>query len=71
MAGLAKRMHMLHQEREDSGSNDPCSGVLLPPTLTARQRAAVHQAAEEAGLPHESSGDGNERRLTVGKSAVK
>lgn len=43
-----------------------CTAVVLPPSLTPRQRAAVHQAAEEAGIPHESIGEGGERRLAVG-----
>mmetsp|Transcript_18952 Transcript_18952/g.52864 ORF Transcript_18952/g.52864 Transcript_18952/m.52864 type:complete len:800 (-) Transcript_18952:678-3077(-) len=52
------------QNQEEDAA--PYTGILLPPTLSARQRAAVHQAADEAGIPHESTGDGNDRRLTLG-----
>ena len=40
--------------------------VTFPACLTAQQRAALHAAAEESGLPHQSSGTAAERRIAVG-----
>ena len=40
--------------------------LLFPSTLTARQRAALHKVADENGLPHDSSGEGTRRRITIG-----
>lgn len=41
--------------------------VLFPPSLTPRQRAALHAAAEAYGLPHSSSGEGEgSRRIALG-----
>jgi hypothetical protein len=51
------------------GTDRPClcsRQLILPPCLTARQRAVLHQLAEQHGLQHESSGEGTDRRLTLG-----
>ena len=40
--------------------------AVLPVTLNAKQRALVHEAAEQAGLQHESRGDENARGLHIG-----
>ena len=40
--------------------------LLFPPFLTARQRAVLHEVAEQAGLPHVSQGEGDERHIAVG-----
>lgn len=45
--------------------------VVFPPSLTARQRALLHEAAGEAGLHHASEGDGADRRIAVGAAAGK
>ena len=37
----------------------------LPASLDARQRAAAHTVAEEAGLHHQSVGEGDERFIRV------
>jgi len=42
--------------------------LLFPASLSARARAALHAAAEEAGVSHVSKGEGAERRLEVGES---
>lgn len=39
-------------------------------SLSARSRAALHAAAEEAGVSHVSKGEGSERRLEVGDGIV-
>lgn len=38
----------------------------FPPSLSARQRAAVHAVGERWGLPHSSSGEGAARHITLG-----
>lgn len=46
----------------------PAEGIgelVLPPELSARQRALVHEAAEALGLEHASQGDGPRRRLVL------
>jgi R3H domain len=40
--------------------------IRLPPSLTPKQRALVHEAAEAAGLQHESRGEDADRCLQVG-----
>jgi ATP-dependent RNA/DNA helicase IGHMBP2 len=40
--------------------------VLFPSSLLPRQRAALHAIAEQHGLQHTSSGEGQQRRLTLG-----
>lgn len=40
--------------------------LLLPPSVTARQRAVLHEAAGAAGLSHSSIGEGESRQLLVG-----
>lgn len=40
--------------------------VKFPACLTAQQRATLHAAAEESGIPHQSSGSDAERRITLG-----
>lgn len=47
------------------GSSDGVQ-LLFPPLLTARQRAAIHAAGEQSGLPHVSAGEGAERRISLG-----
>ena len=43
--------------------------VRFPPSLTSRQRAVLHAVAERHGVPHSSSGDGEARRITLGRGA--
>lgn len=40
--------------------------VTFPACLTAQQRAALHAAAEENEVPHQSSGTDSERHITIG-----
>eukprot|EP00191_Tetraselmis_sp_GSL018_P008500 CAMPEP_0177616496 /NCGR_PEP_ID=MMETSP0419_2-20121207/24197_1 /TAXON_ID=582737 /ORGANISM="Tetraselmis sp., Strain GSL018" /LENGTH=490 /DNA_ID=CAMNT_0019114579 /DNA_START=53 /DNA_END=1522 /DNA_ORIENTATION=+ len=40
--------------------------VMLPASLSTKQRAAVHEAAENAGLLHRSEGNVGARRLALG-----
>ncbi len=40
--------------------------IVFPPGLTPRQRAALHAAAESYGLVHESTGEGDQRRIALG-----
>jgi hypothetical protein len=42
------------------------SQLTFPPSLTARQRALLHEFAEGAGLQHASTGEGSSRRLQLG-----
>ena len=44
--------------------------VLFPPTLTARQRALLHEVAESNGVAHASAGEGAERRFRLGGAAA-
>lgn len=43
--------------------------VRFPPSLTSRQRAVLHAVAERHGVTHSSSGDGEARRITLGRGA--
>ena len=43
--------------------------VRFPPSLTSRQRAVLHAVAERHGVLHSSSGDGEARRITLGRGA--
>ncbi len=45
--------------------------LLFPPTLTARQRAALHAVGNTHDLPHESTGEGAERRIRLGAADSK
>jgi hypothetical protein len=40
--------------------------VTFPASLTARQRALLHEFAEGVGLQHASTGEGSDRRLQLG-----
>jgi hypothetical protein len=40
--------------------------LVLPPCLTARQRAVLHEVAEAHGMEHASRGDGADRHLVLG-----
>lgn len=40
--------------------------VVFPPSLSSRQRAVIHELAEEAGLLHKSSGETGCRFLRLG-----
>lgn len=40
--------------------------LVFPPSLTSRQRAVIHELAEEAGLLHKSSGETGSRFLRLG-----
>lgn len=42
--------------------------ITFPPSLTARQRALLHEFAEGAGLQHASTGEGASRRLQLGRA---
>jgi len=44
--------------------------LTLPASLTARQRALLHEFAEGAGLQHVSTGEGTSRRLQLGPSTA-
>lgn len=44
--------------------------LIFPPSLTARQRALLHEFAEGAGLQHASTGEGSSRRLQLGPDAA-
>lgn len=44
--------------------------ILFPPSLTARQRALLHEVAESNGAQHASAGEGAERRLRLGDAAA-
>ncbi|RMZ52214.1 hypothetical protein APUTEX25_001604, partial [Auxenochlorella protothecoides] len=44
--------------------------ILLPASLTSRQRALLHEVAEECGLAHSSTGEGSQRRLILGDAEV-
>ena len=46
------------------------SQVTFPASLTARQRALLHEFAEAVGLQHVSTGDGSARRLQLGPDAA-
>jgi len=59
---LRAHLHALRTVAEDAARGRE---HLFPPTLTKRQRAALHDEAEELGLAHESRGIGVERRLVV------
>ena len=39
--------------------------VLFPACLTARQRALLHEVAEDYGWTHSSAGAGDERQITI------
>ena len=43
--------------------------VRFPTSLTSRQRAVLHAVAERHGVPHSSAGDGDARRITLGRGA--
>lgn len=51
---------------EDAGA---AVQLVFPPSVTARQRALLHEVAEKAGLQHISRGDGTERHIAVGSGA--
>lgn len=42
--------------------------LIFPPSVTARQRALLHEVAEQAGLQHLSRGEGAERHIAVGSA---
>ncbi|XP_075423760.1 DNA-binding protein SMUBP-2 isoform X2 [Ascaphus truei] len=42
--------------------------LMFPSTLTSHDRLLVHQISEELGLQHVSTGDGNERSISVTKT---
>lgn len=44
--------------------------VVFPPSLTPRQRAAVHAVGEAHGLPHASAGDGDQRQVSLGPAGA-
>lgn len=46
--------------------NIPYAQLIFPPSLTARQRATIHDLGDAYGLLHESSGDGRARRIVLG-----
>lgn len=48
----------------------PRQQLVFPPSLTARQRAAIHAIGEAAGLQHTSEGAGPGRRATLGSGRV-
>lgn len=45
--------------------------ILLPASLTSRQRALLHEVAEGCGLAHSSTGEGSQRRLILGDAEVR
>jgi hypothetical protein len=42
--------------------------LIFPPSLTARQRAVLHELGEAHGLSHESLGEGPARHLRLGSA---
>eukprot|EP00873_Tetraselmis_striata_P035127 jgi/Tetstr1/455391/TSEL_042223.t1 len=72
-AAASKRAAAGSGEAAPSGNNatGPAQGapdgILLPSTLTARQRAALHEAAEKSALQHVSKGEGDQRRMAIGR----
>ena len=48
------------------GTAAPLLQLVFPPSLTAGQRALLHEVAEREGLPHSSHGEGAERHLRLG-----
>lgn len=48
------------------GEVPPQVQLIFPSTLTARHRAILHAVGEQYGLPHVSTGEGNDRKLTLG-----
>ncbi|KAG7670496.1 hypothetical protein KSW81_003059 [Nannochloris sp. 'desiccata'] len=50
------------------GEVPPQVQLIFPSTLTARQRAILHAVGEQYGLPHVSTGEGDDRNLTLGTS---
>jgi hypothetical protein len=42
--------------------------LIFPPSLTARQRAVLHELGEAHGLSHESLGEGPARHLRLGST---
>ena len=55
---------------KDISEEDLSEGLEFPPSLSAKQRAALHEMCEKLGLGHKSSGDGDERRLKVWQMPV-
>eukprot|EP00898_Chlorokybus_atmophyticus_P008172 jgi/Chlat1/8356/Chrsp80S00636 len=54
-----------------SPSDDsPIARITLPPTLSARQRALLHELAEAHGLRHQSQGDEGSRQITLWRDNV-
>ena len=45
-----------------------CRYLRLPACLSAKQRAILHELAEQHGLEHASVGDGEARQLLLGHS---
>lgn len=54
------------KDKAVSASGAPPAATAFPPSLTAYHRALIHEAAEAAGLKHESVGEGEERRIVLG-----
>lgn len=52
----------------DSDSTEPLD---LPESLTAKDRFAIHEYAEERGLGHESIGTGSGRHVQLSKPSVR
>ncbi|EFJ52473.1 hypothetical protein VOLCADRAFT_79084 [Volvox carteri f. nagariensis] len=53
-----------HAGKPAAGTNEVL--VVFPPSLSARQRALIHEVAEENGLHHASDGSGEGRFIMVG-----
>jgi len=58
-------------EQDENGSKPVASSprLVFPPTLSARQRFVVHEAAIEKGLRHSSSGSDGKRSVAISASA--
>lgn len=41
--------------------------LVFPPTLSAKQRAMMHDIAEQLGIDHGSAGEGAARHITMGR----
>jgi len=50
------------------GEVPPQVQLIFPSTLTARHRAILHAVGEQHGFPHVSTGEGENRRLTLGSA---
>ncbi|GAB1601670.1 DNA-binding protein SMUBP-2-like [Argonauta hians] len=65
----AQRHAALHKTLTDFLNNPAETTKIFPPTLNSFERMLVHEISTKLGLNHFSSGDGNNRQITVEKSS--